>query len=64
MAKRTTSIQFSEQALENVEVIKTRFGLSTLTAAVNLALQETARQVKREQAELLTGRTVDASVES
>lgn len=64
MAKRTTSIQFSEQALENVEVVKTRYGLSTLTAAVNLALQETARQVKREQAELLTGRTVDASVES
>ena len=60
MSKRTTSIQLSEQAIENIELIKARFGLSTIAAAINLALQETARGVKHD----LTSQPTDAIVES
>ena len=48
MPKRTTSVQLTEQALENIEQIKTRYGVSTIAAAINLALQETARVAKAE----------------
>ena len=48
MPKRTTSVQLTDQALENIEQIKARYGVSTMAAAINLALQETARVAKAE----------------